>query len=246
MDRETQARNPNAAGHSSDLELLRGTAAGCEESFRLLFRRWAPKLGRFLAHTTGSRETGEDLLQEAFLRILQAAPRFEPRGKVSSWMYRICANLAYSHWRRRRAAPVFEPWEWQTTAQPPAPIAEGPERTRMRRAIAHDAREALLEIPENQRMVFLLKVDQGLTYEQVAVVLQCPVGTAKSRFHHAVRKLRELLRDWDEESPGGAHSVVQEDRPRNEQGDARADTGRDAQQTGRRDAQRDGSDRDVL
>ncbi|MBD3163099.1 MAG: hypothetical protein GF328_13435, partial [Candidatus Latescibacteria bacterium] len=91
-----------------DLALLRGIADGCEESFRLLFRRWGPRLGRFLERAGGSRETGEDLLQEAFVRVIRAAGSFEPRGSVGAWLHRICANLAYSHWRRETRSPFVD------------------------------------------------------------------------------------------------------------------------------------------
>jgi RNA polymerase sigma-70 factor (ECF subfamily) len=183
---------------SSDLELLQGIARGHEESFRTLFGRWAPRLGRFLLQVTGSRETAEDLLQEAFLRILKAAPRFQPGGSVGSWMHRICANLAYSHWRRRRASPFPGRVDPSILAEVPASSLDSPERLRTRQAFRQDVRAAVQQLPENHRMVFLLKLDQNLTYEEIAAVLGCPAGTAKSRFHHAVRKLRHTLRDWSE------------------------------------------------
>jgi RNA polymerase sigma-70 factor (ECF subfamily) len=184
----------------SDVELLKGVAANSEDAFRLLFRRWSPRLARFLTRATGSRETGEDLLQETFLRILRAAPRFEPRGNAGAWIYRISANLAYSYWRREKAAPFA-----RTGAAPPslevmAPASQSPDARRQRRAFQRDAISALARCPYNQRMVFLLKIDQGLTYEEVAAVMRCPVGTAKSRFHFAVRKLREELKDWDKDT----------------------------------------------
>jgi RNA polymerase sigma-70 factor (ECF subfamily) len=195
MDRREEPQAP------ADLELIQGVARGSADSFRLLFRRWSPRLGRFLMQATGSRETAEDLLQEAFLRILRAAPRFTPRGEVGSWMYRICANLAYSHWRRIRSA--------RSRSQGLAESLMGrarkktPETHRALSAFGDDVRVALRDLPENQRMVFLLKVEQGLRYDEIASVLKCPVGTAKSRFHHAVRKLREALRDWEE--PADSH-----------------------------------------
>lgn len=203
MKRDTEDMRGVPPETPSDLELIQGTAAGSEESFRLLFRRWSPRLGRFLIHATGSRETGEDLLQEAFLRILRAAPRFSPTGKVSSWMYRICANLAYSHWRRIRSSPLVYPGAYSAVVDGMADAVSGgeaPDRRRDGSAFVQEARVALMQLPENQRMVFLLKVEQGLRYEEIASVLHCPLGTAKSRFHHAVRKLQELLRHWDESS----------------------------------------------
>lgn len=186
----------------SDVELLDGIGHGSEEAFTLFFDRWAPRLGRFLARSTGSRETAEDLLHEVFLRVLRSAHRFEPRGSVAAWLYRIASNAACSEGRRRRASrAVLE----ESCRGDGAVIdaAGSPETECMTSLFAREARSALRRIPESQRAVFRLKVEEGLTYADIAAVLECPVGTAKSRFHHAVRQLRALLKDWDEgASPG--------------------------------------------
>ena len=173
----------------------------------MLFRRWSPRLTRFLNRATGSRETGEDLLQETFLRILRAAPRFEPRGNAGAWIYRISANLAYSYWRRERAAPFARPGAATPPLEVMAPASQAPDSRMLRRAFRRDAISALNRCPYNQRMVFLLKIDQGLTYEEIAAVMRCPVGTAKSRFHFAVRKLREALKSWDDTSRRDGNAV---------------------------------------
>jgi RNA polymerase sigma factor (sigma-70 family) len=180
-----------------DLELIRGVAAGSEECFRLFFDRWSGRLGRFLTRATGSRQTGEDLLQEAFLRVLSAAPRFEPRGEVSAWIYRICANLAYSHWRTERRSPLHAVDDVESVPEAASPAREGPDALCLRSRFASEAHAMVDRLPANQRIVFLMKVDQALTYEEIAVVLRCPVGTVKSRFHHAVRRLRAGLREWE-------------------------------------------------
>ncbi|MBU1701126.1 MAG: RNA polymerase sigma factor [Candidatus Eisenbacteria bacterium] len=181
-----------------DLALLQGVGRGCENSFRVLFRRWSPRLGRLLFQITGSRDVAEDLLQETFLRILKAAPQFKPGGSVVSWMYRICANLGYSYWRRRRSSPLLPPGHNDFIGDILAPNHESPDEKFLAGAFASDAQGAIRRLPPNQRMTFLLKIDQGLTYEEIALVLHCPTGTAKSRFHHAVRRLREELSAWDE------------------------------------------------
>jgi RNA polymerase sigma-70 factor (ECF subfamily) len=202
------AGRPDEVGHDpgrgapdpSDEDLLRRISDGDEEAFRFLFRRWAPRLGRFLSGATGSRETAEDLLQETFLRILRGAPKFEPRGSAGAWMYRIAANLAYSHWRRERSRPLYGAEGAETIATLTAPMSTIPDNERLRRAFLSDTETALDRLDANKRVVFLLKVKQGLTYEEVAAVLRCPVGTAKSRFHHAVRRLQRDLEknDWGE------------------------------------------------
>ncbi len=200
MLRETVAEHPDNSPEPNDVDLIHQIGEGCEASFRLLFRRWSPQLSRFLTRATGSPETGEDLLQEAFLRILKAARSFEPRGSTKAWIYRICANLAYSHWRKESSSPLRSSVPIESYPERfPTQIAS-PERERMRRALVRDATAALRRFPENQRIVFLLKVGQGLTYEEIAVVMRCPEGTVKSRFHHAVRKLRVELKAWDDRS----------------------------------------------
>lgn len=184
-------------GDRDDLELIQGIGDGCDDSFRTLWRRWSPRLRSFLIRATGSVETGEELLQDCFLRIIRSAATFEPHGKPSAWMYRICANLAYSYWRREGRSPISS-----VAGEPVAPMAVAPPRyapdaKMLRGRFVADVDRALQQLPENQRLVFLLKVGQGLTYEDIARVLQCPVGTTKSRFHHGVMKMRTLLKEWE-------------------------------------------------
>ena len=107
-------------------------------------------------------------------------------------MYRICANLAYSYWRSEGRRPV----QVAGSIESIAPAHENPDARHVRGSFEHDVREALQDLPPNQRMVFVMKVDRGLTYIEIADALNCPEGTVKSRFHHAVRRLRATLREW--------------------------------------------------
>jgi RNA polymerase sigma-70 factor, ECF subfamily len=203
-----------------DAALLGAIGNGSEEAFHALFVRWAPRLRRFLVRATGSREAGEDLLQEAFLRVLRAAGRFSPDAPPGAWLYRICANLSYSFWRKECHAPrslsaLASRGPGEAGGYPDldrvgglagrqfasgcgdAARQHGPEALRLRGRFARDLEFALAELPANQRMAFLLKAGQGLTYQEAAEVLGCPEGTVKSRFHHAVLRLRVALREWE-------------------------------------------------
>jgi RNA polymerase sigma-70 factor, ECF subfamily len=192
-----------ASSDLADADLIRRIALGDEGSFRSLFRRWTPKLGRFLMNATGSRETAEDLLQETFLRVFRNASRFEPHGSAGAWIYRIAANLAYSYWRRERVRPLLGAERSEALDVLTAPPAAGPENERLRHAFLVDTAAALGRLDANKRIVFLLKVNEGLTYEQIGDVLCCPAGTAKSRFHHAVHRIQQELekKDWGEGAP---------------------------------------------
>jgi RNA polymerase sigma factor (sigma-70 family) len=210
----------NGAG-PDDAALIQAIGEGSENAFRELFVRWAPPLRRFLVRATGSRETGEDLLQEAFLRVLRAAARYVPDAPPGAWLYRICANLSYSFWRKESRAPrAGLPPGDRPRADPVTGVdadrlsgaaggrsipgwggsgmEHGPETLRLRGLFARDLESALADLPVNQRMAFLLKAGQGLTYEEAAEVLGCPEGTVKSRFHYAVLHLRIVLREWED------------------------------------------------
>jgi RNA polymerase sigma-70 factor, ECF subfamily len=211
---------PSADTEPDDVALIHAIGQGSEKAFRLLFARWAPSLRRFLVRATGSRESGDDLLQEAFLRVLRAASRFSPDAPPGAWLHRICANLSYSFWRKESRAPraMSTLGDRRRTDLPGScdperaggavggrsipgwggsRMPQSPETVRLRSLFARDLESALAELPVNQRMAFLLKAGQGLTYEAAAEVLGCPVGTVKSRFHHAVLRLRVALREWE-------------------------------------------------
>ncbi len=182
---------------SSDCELIQAIGQGDEQAFRSLYKRWSGRLLSFLSRTTGSVETAEELLQEAFIRILKAAPRYRPTGKASAWIYRICANLSYSYWRRELRSPL-QPNSGKTAGiVAKASIASNPAQLMLRREFSLALERALRELSANHRLVFILKADHSLTYEEIARILQCPEGTVKSRFHYCVRRLRNELQEWE-------------------------------------------------
>jgi RNA polymerase sigma-70 factor, ECF subfamily len=205
----TEGGIPSSFQETGEAALIRGVSEGCEASFNELFRRWTPRLMRFLTGATGSRETGEDLLQETFLRILNGAPAYEPRGDAGAWIYRIAANVAYSYWRRERARPLHTAQPIERVSMTVASPNAGPEAVRDRGAFLRDVNQALGLMDGNKRMVFLLKAGEGLTYDEIARVMGCPSGTVKSRFHHAVRILQDELsgKDWN------GHQIAEEVSP---------------------------------
>jgi RNA polymerase sigma-70 factor (ECF subfamily) len=188
----------------SDAALLLGIARGEETAVRLLYRRWGPRLGRFLERATRDRCEAEDLLQETFVRIYRAAPRWRPLGDAAAWILTVCANVLRDHLRRCRRMPrtwsLEEGLEAEGAATDPAALREA-------RCFRQAVEAALGRLPEVQRVTFLLKVEFGLRHEEIARILDCPVGTAKSRLHHALLRLRHLLAPWDPVRGGTHHDV---------------------------------------
>jgi len=169
------------------IRIRRGEAG----AFDVLFDRFAGRLRGYLVGMVGDAATADDLLQETFLRVYRHIDRYEPRGTFAPWMFRIAGNLAITELRRRRYR--------RTT-----PLEQGPEppgdSERCDPAAIHAAgarvrevESALSRLPEPQRAVVLLRMRDGMSLEEVARTLGVPVGTVKSRLHHAVRSLREEI-----------------------------------------------------
>jgi len=136
------------------------------------------------------RAQAEDLLQETMLRVFRNIDRYRAPGAFRAWVFRIATNLALTELRRRRLAAT-DAWDDRLLELPdldlPQPHArlEAEERARTLRA-------GLLRLPHDQRAVFLLRA-RGMELREIAETLNVPVGTVKSRIHHAVQKLQAFI-----------------------------------------------------
>lgn len=165
-----------------------------------IIERFHRPLYSFLCHQTGDRSVAEDLLQEVFVRALQAKDRFQARGRLSGWLFTIARRLAldYMEKKSRRKTEALEtaeempgrPREFAESSPGPEAVFEGEvSRIRIEAAIA--------ALPEQQREVFLMREYGGLSFSQIASAVGCPLGTALARMRYALLKLRKSLEDFD-------------------------------------------------
>ena len=166
----------------------RGDAA----AFRALYDTYGPSVMRFLYRLCGDRGLAEDLTQEAFVRAWKAAPRWEPRARVRTWLFEIARRLAWNALAKRaRRAPLAgaEGADWAAVAEddrdPLAPM----HAAQLRDALA----EALTRLSPRLRLVFVLLRLEGCTLRETAAIAAVPLGTVKSRAAAAEARLRELL-----------------------------------------------------
>lgn len=150
-----------------------------------LFRRYRKPLYRFLVRRTGSQDRAEDLAQEVFAALMNGADRYQPSGSFKSFLYRIANNLSAKEWRKykRRVQLVAEP----TDSGPDA--AEQVEGKRSAQAV----RLALFDLDDDQREPIVLREYEGLSYDEIASVLELPKGTVKSRIARGKLALRKVL-----------------------------------------------------
>jgi RNA polymerase sigma-70 factor (ECF subfamily) len=153
-------------------------------------------LARYL---TGNGVDAEDLVQETYVRALQAADRFTPGTNLKAWLFRILRNTFLDAYRRRRNSATVKGLDTVdpglTDAANETWLRGDVELDRLRKIVAEEIEAALMSLPEEGRTVILLDLE-GLSEAETAEVLGCPVGTVKSRLSRARRALRERLKDY--------------------------------------------------
>jgi len=162
-------------------------------------RRWQQPIARFLFHLVGQKELVQDLCQEVFLRVFLAAPGYRETGQFSAWLYRIALNVVRDHSRRRqRELKVCRHSEALAEGHSPDVRCEQQELARL-------VTQAVMELPEPLRVVLVLRHYEGMSFEQMARLLNVPASTLKSRFTAALAQLRKRLepvvRDIEESNP---------------------------------------------
>lgn len=168
-------------------DLLVRFQAGDQAAFDELVAQMAPRLKGFFLRQGAQDATAEDLTQTVFIRVFQARARYQPSGRLDSYLLRIAHNLWIDSRRRKRFLTGGE--EFAESAD----VGPGPEE----HAVAGDRAEllhaALARLPDPTRELLEFAVLQRLPYQDVAQLLDIPVGTVKSRVYYALRKLRDQL-----------------------------------------------------
>jgi RNA polymerase sigma-70 factor (ECF subfamily) len=165
-----------------DDELVRRTAAGDVDAFGALYRRKRPDVYRFALHMTADEAVAEDVVQDAFMTVMQDAGRFDPsRGAVTPWLCGIAKNhLRQRLARDRRLQPLAHDEEPATEAGAAAADALG---ELIRTEQVERLRRAVLALPFRYREVVVMCDLQELSYQDAADALACAVGTVRSRLH---------------------------------------------------------------
>lgn len=187
--RRAERGSDRSSSGDEDSVLLARSRQGDRAALDLLIERHRLPLYRFAHRLTGDGAEADDLAQEALYRALRGLDRFRGEAAFRTWLLRIASNLwidraTMADRVRRDHRPVED-----VDPGHPADLLEsvvGEERrTRLRQAVA--------ALPPRQKATLVLKVYHELTFEEVARMLNCPVGTAKANYHHALTRLRRDL-----------------------------------------------------
>lgn len=171
----------------TDDELVHLAREGRDGAYEELVRRHQGEVFRTALRMVGNRTDAEDITQDVFVRAWRALPRFRGDSLFSTWLYRVVVNQCLSSERRRRADAILA--ERADTAPGPSQHAEG-------RAQLEDLYRALRALTAEQRAVVVLREFEGLSYDEIAVVLDITVPAVKSRLHRARLEVATALRAW--------------------------------------------------
>jgi RNA polymerase sigma-70 factor (ECF subfamily) len=180
----------------TDEELVARATAGDLESFNQLVSRWERPIYALAYRTLGREEDARDVVQEAFLRAFRGLRGFKGEAKFSSWLYRITLNLCRDWMRRERRAPIVQVPEGTDPidlADDHVAPAESVEDLVARREMSQAVARAMTELPEEQRTAIMLKEYHGLTFQEIADMLECPLSTVKTRLYQGLSVLRRRL-----------------------------------------------------
>lgn len=173
----------------TDKELVRRVQKGDRHAFDLLFGRYQQKIINLVTRYVRDAQEVEDVTQEAFIKAYRALPRFRGESAFYTWLYRIAINTAKNHLVSRSRRPPGSDVEVEDAEHMDGADllreAESPEA-----ALARDELEAAIDaaiaaLPDDLRSAVTLREFDGLSYEQIAQIMECPVGTVRSRIFRA-------------------------------------------------------------
>lgn len=197
----TSARLPVVS--DPDVLIMERVRDGEQDAVIELVGRFQNELVGFFYHLGWDQLIAEELAQDVFVNVWRARARWVATAKVRTWIYRIAHNLWIDHLRRHKRHLSIDAALDQDDQLHLADVLTAPATTTDHadhdRSIRERVQQALGDLPEGQREVFVMANDLGLKYQEIAAVLGIPEGTVKSRMHHAVRALREDLADLVED-----------------------------------------------
>ena len=185
----------------SDQEVVLLARGGQEAAYRELIRRYERPIFALLFRMVRDRELAEDLSQETFVKALNAIESYRPEFKFSSWIFKIANNAAIDHLRRREldtlsldGSPHAEtPEAMQATALQIGARQESPLDAVEAKELGSAIEAAIGRLRPEYRACILLRHVEGRAYEEIAEILDLPLGTVKTYIHRARNELRQLL-----------------------------------------------------
>jgi RNA polymerase sigma-70 factor (ECF subfamily) len=191
----------------ADLQLVRRVQHGDKRAFELLVQKYQRRISRLLSRMIREPADVEDVAQEAFIKAYRALPGFRGESAFYTWLYRIAINTAKNHFAaqgRRAPTVVANDIEDQESGEDAVFLSDTatPDSVYQSKQVGLAVNRAIEQLPEDLRTAIVLRELEGLSYDEIAAAMNCPVGTVRSRIFRAreaiAQELRPLLGTTDE------------------------------------------------
>jgi RNA polymerase sigma-70 factor (ECF subfamily) len=177
-----------------DAQLVEAALAGDRDAFGDLVSRYQDRLFNTLLRVVGSHEDAADAVQDAFVQAYTKLESFRGASQFYTWLYRIAMNVALSRQRRRRRRPTASlDHAKESVGEEPLAAALSPEETVLSQERVQHVQAALADLGDEHRQILVLREIDGCAYEEIAEILELPVGTVRSRIFRARVQLKEKL-----------------------------------------------------
>jgi RNA polymerase sigma-70 factor (ECF subfamily) len=191
-DPEAPARSGDDA---EDVRLMRLVAGGDTAAFESLIERHQALVAGTVARMLGSNSDVEDITQQVFIRVWRSAGRYVARAKFTTWLLKITRNLVFNEMRRAKRHPhvpiQIDPGAEELPLKDET--AETPDATLLQTELQQAIEDAIMQLPETQRMALVLRRYEDLSYEEIADILELSLPAVKSLLFRARTELRERL-----------------------------------------------------
>ncbi len=187
----------------TDEQLMLSVKEGDRDAFEILTERHYSNTLNFIYRFVKNRQLAEDLCQETFLRLWRSVPNYRPLAKFRTFLYHIAKNVCLKQLAKEQRTPHFESLDASFDEDDEGdsrPIATAiadthysPETIIIARETREKIHAAINKLSQEQKVVFQLTELEGLSYQEVADIVQCPIGTVASRKNAAIRQLRKML-----------------------------------------------------
>lgn len=176
------------AGTEPESLWIQQIAGGDRDAFEKLYKAYAARLFRYLFSMVGDANAAEELANDVMVAAWKGAAQFRGQSKPSTWLFGIAHHKALNELRRRHPQVV----DIEEASEIASPV-EGPDTAVTRHSLEQTVRGALQTLSPEHREVMELTFYQGLSYQEIAEIMQCPVNTVKTRMFYARKKLQEAL-----------------------------------------------------
>lgn len=185
----------------SDRVLIKETLLGNLQAYNLLVKKYQSRILAMAYKMVKERSTAEDIAQETFIKAFKALANFRQESAFYTWLYRIGMNTAKNHLSSLKHNPLHQAYQNneevsafdQPYSHPQLQDNASPEHILIAKTLKQQIDHSIEQLPEELRIAFLLREQEGLSYEDISLIMECPIGTVRSRIFRARETISEHI-----------------------------------------------------